>query len=281
VDSRENVLYLVFTEATERHPLAVNKRKNKKVEEGEIAFFERLYAEGAYHPTGWRLRLKRELDSLRRAAVGVELKRVLSLGCGDGQFELMLSPYAEQITALDISPQAIEIAQRNAARAKVTNVDFQCLALSDLSWDTQFDAVICLAFLHHVPEEDTPELLQQAFSHLRTGGLFYCQEPNRDGLLRKVGRVVLGKGYDKYHSPDERELVPRQLTRQLRAAGFGAIKVGYIDVTLIPAYYVMTDGPGAPFYLCRAVDWIWCHTPIAPLASGFYAHARKSVASKS
>ena len=255
----------------------MNQRNTKKVEEGEIAFFERLYAEGAYHAVGWRLRLARELESLRRAAGDIELKRVLSLGCGDGQFELMLSPFAEQITALDISQQAIEIARRNAARAEVKNVDFQCLALSDLSWESQFDAVICLAFLHHVPEEDTPDLLREAFAHLRPGGLFYCQEPNREGFLRKVGRVVLGKGYDKYHSPDERELVPTQLRRQLRAAGFASIKVGYIDLTLIPAYYVLTKGPSFPFYLRRAVDWVWCHTPLAPWASGFYAHAKKTL----
>jgi 2-polyprenyl-3-methyl-5-hydroxy-6-metoxy-1,4-benzoquinol methylase len=256
----------------------MSQRKNKTVEEGEIAFFERLYAEGLYHPVGWRLRLARELKSLLRAADGIPLNRVLSIGCGDGQFELMLAPHVEQITALDISQQAIEIARRNAGRAKVENVDFQCLALSDLSWDSQFDAVICLAFLHHVPEEDMPELLGQAFAHLKPGGLFYCQEPNRDGLLRKVGRVVLGKGYDKYHSPDERELVPKELVADLKGAGFAGIQVGYIDVTLIPAYYVLTKGPGAPFYLCRAIDWIWCHTPMAPLASGFYAYAKKKSA---
>jgi SAM-dependent methyltransferase len=253
----------------------MDDRKTKSVEEGEIAFFEKLYHDQAYHPVGWRIRLARELSSFRRAAKGMRLERVLSLGCGDGQFELMLAPYAEHITALDISSQAIEIARRNAEEANVTNVDYQCLPLSELSWEEQFDAVICLAFLHHVPEDDMPELLKQAFDHLKPGGIFYTQEPAKGGILRKVGRVVLGSSYDKYHSPDERELVPKQLTNQLRGAGFRRVKIGYIDLTLIPAYYVLTRGPGLPFYLCRAVDWAWCHTPLAPMASGFYAHARK------
>jgi 2-polyprenyl-3-methyl-5-hydroxy-6-metoxy-1,4-benzoquinol methylase len=253
----------------------MSQRDVKRIEEGEIAFFERLYSEGAYHPVGWRLRLSRELSSLRRAAGGIRLQRVLSLGCGDGQFELMLAPFAEQITALDISPQAIDIARRNAARAGVSNVDYQCLPLSELSWDSQFDAVICLAFLHHVPEEDTPELLEQAFAHLKPGGLFYTQEPSKLGLLRKVGRIVLGRRYDKFHSPDERELVPAELAAGLRAAGFDSVKIGYIDLTLIPAYYVLTRGPGLPFYVCRTIDWIWCHSPLARWASGFYAHATK------
>jgi 2-polyprenyl-3-methyl-5-hydroxy-6-metoxy-1,4-benzoquinol methylase len=256
--------------------LAMDQRETKRIEDDEIAFFERLYHDQAYHPVGWRLRLARELNSLRRAAGGVRLKRVLSLGCGDGQFELMLAPFAEQITALDISPQAIDIAQKNAARQNISNVDFRCLPLSGISWGDQFDAVICLAFLHHVPEPDLPDLLQQAFAHIKPGGFFYTQEPSRYGVLRKIGRIVLGAKYDAFHSPDERELVPRELTAELRAAGFDSVHTGYIDLTLIPAYYVLTRGPSAPFYLCLAVDWVWCHLPVARWASGFYAYAKKN-----
>jgi 2-polyprenyl-3-methyl-5-hydroxy-6-metoxy-1,4-benzoquinol methylase len=247
----------------------------KSVESGEIEFFDRLYHDQAYHPVGWKLRLSRELESLRRVAGGRSLGRVLSLGCGDGQFELMLAPHAEHVTALDISQQAIQIATDNAAAAGVTNVDYRCMALSELSWDDQFDTVLCLAFLHHVPEEDLADLLKRSFDHLTPGGLFYTQEPSKSGVLRAVGRVVLGKRYDTYHSADERELVPAEIAAALRAAGFKRVKIGYIDLTLIPAYYVLTRGPGIPFYACLGVDWAWCHSPFAKWASGFYAHARK------
>ena len=201
--------------------------------------------------------------------------RVLSLGCGDGQFELMLAPHAEHVTALDISRQAIEIATGNAVDAGVKNVDYRCMPLSELSWEDQFDTVICLAFLHHVPEEDLPELLKRSYDHLRPGGLFYTQEPSEGGILRTIGRVVLGKRYDKFHSPDERELVPEVISGALRDAGFESVKVGFIDLTLIPAYYILTSGPGVPFYLCVGVDWLWCHSPFARWASGFFAHGRK------
>lgn len=254
---------------------AMSERKPDTIEQGEIDFFERFYGEGAYHPTGWRLRLSRELKSLRRVAGKRGLGRVLSLGCGDGEFELMLSKYADQITALDISSQAIEIANRNAARRGVTNVDFRCMPLADLSWEDQFDTVICLAFLHHVPEDDLPLLLRAAYDHLKPGGLFYSQDPNIKGFMRKVGRVILRDNYDKYHTPDERELVPGEIATLLKDAGFRRVRIGYIDVTLIPSYFVVTKGPGAPFYLARAFDWAWCHSPVAKWASGFYASARK------
>jgi SAM-dependent methyltransferase len=254
----------------------MSEGKTKRIEADEIAFFEKLYGEQAYHPIGWRLRLARELNSIRRVVGRDRLGRVLSLGCGDGQFELMAAPFADHITALDISSQAVDIAKGNATRAEVKNVEFHCLPISELSWDSQFDVVVCLSFLHHVPEDDMPQLLQQAFAHLKPGGFFYSEEPNRQGVLRKIGRIVLGSRYDKYHTPDERELVPSELASDLRAAGFRSVRVGYIDLTLIPSYYVVTRGPGAPFYLLRAVDWMWCHSPVAPWASGFYVYARKT-----
>jgi 2-polyprenyl-3-methyl-5-hydroxy-6-metoxy-1,4-benzoquinol methylase len=253
----------------------MSRRETRRVEAEEIAFFERIYESQAYHAFASRLQLARELHSIRRAAGDVRLQRVLSLGCGDGEFELMLAPFAEEVTALDISPQAIEAAKRKAGEAEITNVDFRCLPLSELSWDSQFDAIICLAFLHHVPEVDLPDLLRQAFTHLKPGGFFYSQDPNRHGVLRKIGRLVLGAKYDEFHSPDERELVPRDLTAILRAAGFDSVQIGYIDLTLIPASFILTRGPGAPFYLCLGLDWIWCHSPFARWASGFYALARK------
>ena len=64
----------------------------REVEESERAlFFAGHYAERRYHPTGWRLRLERDARVPGAAAPGGRLGRVLSVGCGDGAFELMLA----------------------------------------------------------------------------------------------------------------------------------------------------------------------------------------------
>lgn len=241
----------------------------------EIEFFDKYYGQEAYNPLGWRLRLVREVNSLRKEMRGPKLGRVLSLGCGDGQFELLLAPWAEQVVGLDISPQGIEAAKRQAARQGIANVEFRCLSFSDLQWDDQFDTIICLAFLHHVPAGELPLLLQQCFSHLKPGGFFYSQDPNRRGVLRKMGRVVLGKNYDKYHTPDERELDPDELAGQLQAAGFSPVKLRYIDFTLIPALFILAKRPGWPLRFCVALDQLWCHSPLARWATGFVAVADK------
>ncbi len=250
-------------------------KRSDKIEADEIAFFAKYYENQAYNPTGWRLRLQRELRSLLRQSGEARLGRVLSLGCGDGQFELMLAPHAKQVTGLDISHEAIELAKRKTTAAKIDNVEFRCQPLSDLKWDETYDAIICLAFLHHVPPVELPTLLRQVYDHLVPGGFFYAQDPNVHGVLRKIGRVVLRDGYDRYHSPDERELNPSELISQMQETGFNKVRINYIDLTLIPALFVLAKGPRWPMYACSTVDWLWCRTPFAPWSSGFTTFARR------
>ncbi len=245
------------------------------IESKEITFFDKYYKGQAYNPLGWRLRLSREVRSLRRVLRQGTLGRVLSLGCGDGQFELLLAPWANHVVGLDISSQGIEIARRHAARADIRNVEFRCLPFSELRWDEQFDTIICLAFLHHVPEVELPGLLNHCFAHITPGGMFYSQDPNRNGVLRKLGRVVMGASYHDYHSPDERELDPPELASQLRTAGFSTVTIRHIDLTLIPALFLLAKRVSWPLFLCRPIDFLWCHSPLARWSSGFVAVAAK------
>ena len=250
-------------------------RTRAQVEAEEVAFFDRYYQSRAYNDLGWRLRIDREVRNIQRVAGHRKIRRVLSLGCGDGQFETALAPHVGHVTALDISPQAIELARRQVAIAGVTNVDFRCQPLAELEWETGFDAVVCLAFLHHLRPTDLPEILRTACRALAPDGFFYSQDPNAHGALRWLGRRTYGAIYHQYHSPDERELAPAELRADLLAAGFGQVQLGYIDVTLIPALFVLRNGPSSLLRLCRPFDWLWCHSPVARWASGFYAVGRR------
>lgn len=247
----------------------------REVEESERAFFAGYYAERRYHPTGWRLRLERDARVLCAAAPGGRLGRVLSVGCGDGAFELMLAERADSVLGVDISPEAIEMARAGQARAGVRNVEFRCLSVVDLDVNERFDTVVCVAFLHHLPAAALPYFLATTFDRMRPGALFYSQDPSVHGILRFVGRLLLGSGYDKYHSRDERELDPAEITDALRSAGFTGIDVRYIDITLIPALYFFARGPDAIQQACAIFDRLWCASPLARWASGFSVVARR------
>ena len=246
----------------------------RRIEDDERRFFARYYAEQTYHPVGWRLRLERDARILRAAAPGGRLGRVLSVGCGDGQFELLLAPVAERVTGIDLSPEAIAAAEKARTATGIDNVEFRCQTLADLRWDDSFDTIVCLAFLHHLPEPDLLNFLSTARRHLHPGGLFYAQDPNARGILRAVGRRLMGQRYHAFHTPDERELDPDEMVSALRAAGFGAVEVRFVDLTLIPALYLWKRGASWPMRLAAAIDRVWCAGPFARWASGFAVIAR-------
>ncbi|MBM4383536.1 MAG: class I SAM-dependent methyltransferase [Deltaproteobacteria bacterium] len=246
-----------------------------RVEDDERAFFARYYAEQQYNALGWRLRMRRDLRVLLAAAGEKGPGRVLSIGCGDGAFELLLAQHAEHVVALDLSPEAIAVAQRAQARDGVRNVEFRCMSFRDLAWSERFDTIVCLAFLHHVAEAELPGFLRDCVAHLEPGGLFFSQDPNVNGALRAVGRVLLGRKYHAFHTPDERELDPDATRRQLQGAGLEGVALRHVDLTLIPASYVLKRGPDFALRVLSWIDRAWCATPLAPWASGFAAWGRR------
>lgn len=245
------------------------------VEERERAYFDEHYDQEACHPLGLELRLRRELENLLRLRGAKPLGRVLSIGCGEGSFELMLAPHAEAVVGIDLAAPGIDAATQRASEAGAQNLEFRCIPVSRLDWGERFDAIVSLGFLHHVPKEELPELLAKCREHIRPGGFFYSQDPNVNGLMRKIGRVLLGKSYDQYHSPDERELDPDEIKGSLLAAGFDDVALGDIDFTLIPIQYYLPTGPGAIMHLARAIDRLWCALPLTRWSSGFTAFATR------
>jgi 2-polyprenyl-3-methyl-5-hydroxy-6-metoxy-1,4-benzoquinol methylase len=250
--------------------------ERERSEAAELDFFARTFGEQAYSPAGWRLQKQRELRLLLAAAGSRGLGRVLSIGCGDGAFERMLAPHAESVLAVDLSPVAVEIAERQRAAEGIGNLAFRCASFRELPWQEPFDTIVCLAFLHHVPEQETAGLLRACFTHLAPQGLFFSQDPNVHGALRAVGRVVLGRRYHAFHTPDERELDPDQLAAQLRAAGFASVAIHHVDLTLIPSCFLFARAPAWLFRVLAALDRLWCASPLARWSSGFAAVARRA-----
>ncbi len=236
----------------------------------ERAFF----ASWASHPYGDALRLRRELALLLRARPG-GLGEVLSLGCGRGRFERMMARQANQVLGVDSSPESIEDARRATQREGVTNVRFERADVLDLALDRQFDTVVCLGFLHHLREDEAIALLRRIRDHLRPGGLLYTQDPSARGILRRLGRRILGDRYHAYHTQDERELDPASVRALVLAAGFARAEIRYMDFFLIPGMQLFARAPRLLMAAFHEIDRALCALPTAPLASGFAVEATR------
>jgi ubiquinone/menaquinone biosynthesis C-methylase UbiE len=186
-----------------------------------------------------------------RAQLGPS-SRVLSLGCGDGAIELRLARSVGEVVGYDVSQVAIEQAETRARQAGLANVSFE---VADLREPLQtpadgFDAVCAFAFLHHLPPEGLRQSLHVSLRTLRPGGVFYSVDPSAHRLVRHLSRLVQ-RTYDRYHSPDERELEPEALAALCKDVGFTNPMTWPTDFFVGPLGWLT---PGMPDPLAAPLD---------------------------
>jgi SAM-dependent methyltransferase len=190
----------------------------------ELTHHEALYSGFAQHhfakPAVRALRRHLVRRILTVSGAG-KASRVLSLGCGIGDTELLLAPHLGFVAGFDLSPAAIHQAREDAARLGVANVEFCEGDIERVKFaESGFDAVIGIFFLHHLPASHLTRAIQRIHRWLKPGGIFYGLDPNRWRLSGALGRLLVPRLMRRYQTPDEHELKPAEIARLFRAAGF-------------------------------------------------------------
>lgn len=96
----------------------------------------------------------------------IQGKTALDIGCGTGEFSRLLASRFDKVFAIDLSPNMIAVARQRSRQ--FSNIDFQVADIMD--WELpgeQFDAVVSIATLHHLPIEN---LLPHLKAALKPGG---------------------------------------------------------------------------------------------------------------
>ena len=183
-----------------------------------------------------------------RATGAGRAQHVLSLGCGDGSIERLLAPHVGSVTGVDISPVAI--AQARAKSTGSLNVSFH----AGEAWPAgPYDVVAAFAFLHHLDDAAIRATLRAARAALRPGGVFYSSDPSARRAVA-LFRGLVRRAYERYHSPDERELDPHALNKLFIEAGFARVELGFTDYFLGPLAWLAPGTPRAVAALLEAAD---------------------------
>ena len=237
-----------------------------EVTQRELAYHEKLYSGFAQQhfarPAVRALRAHMVERILKLTAAGPR-SRVLSIGCGIGDTELLLAPKVGEVTGVDLSPAAIRQARADAERLGIGNARF----VEGTRADGRFDAVIAIFFLHHLPDPELAALPARLREWLAPGGAFYSLDPSRRRLSGTVGRLLIPGMMKRYQTEDERELDPESTAAIFANAGFQT-RVSMYDFCSSPLAGLF-PGWRAGYRLARVVDDAVLRTPLRRWGSNF------------
>lgn len=158
-------------------------------------------------------------------------QRVLDLGCGNGKLISGL-PAGTQYIGTDFSQSLL-----SEAAKLYPNHDFRLGNVLDPEhWDNlgKFEAIFCVAVLHHIPEKDQQiYVMRQIKEHLAPGGFLYLTVWNLS--QEKFAQYRVGDHYEvPYNKKWKRYCVPydtQSMTTLMSEAGLFIEEIFYADRT--------------------------------------------------
>jgi 2-polyprenyl-3-methyl-5-hydroxy-6-metoxy-1,4-benzoquinol methylase len=156
-----------------------NARRLKPV---DPAVLERYARPGQLYPKEYCFRL---LGDVRG-------KSVLDVGCGEGEDAMILARLGAQVTGLDVSAGAINLATKRAALNGISDsTRFVCAPLQATTLpEKSFDVLWIDNVLHHVLD-DLEGTMRALLRAAKPGALIVCSEPvNLNRTLRKIRFLV-------------------------------------------------------------------------------------------
>jgi SAM-dependent methyltransferase len=178
---------------------------------------------------------------------------VLELGCGAGGLSGELVRRGAELTALDVSPEMVEL-----ARSRVDATFLVAPAERTGLPSEAFDLVVGKAVLHHL---DVPAAAREIHRVLRPGGrAVFFENQDRNPILRVARRRLWGARHLHWVGTEDE--------RALSAADFAALR-GHFAVDLsYPSFYffeALSRALGHRLHrpLSRLDGLVWRHLPAA------------------
>jgi SAM-dependent methyltransferase len=239
----------------------------------ELEYHEKLYsgfAQAHFARPAVRALRRHMVERILQVTGASTRSRVVSLGCGIGDTELLLAPHVKEVVGVDLSPRAIRQARSDAVTLGIKNAHFE----EGSAAEGPFDVAIAIFFLHHLPDGPLAEFPRRVAEMLAPHGVFYSLDPSRFRLSGAVGRRVVPGLMKKYQSPDERELESEATAALFRDAGFDA-RTDMYDFVSSPLAGLF-PGWRLGYRAARALDGAILRIgPLRRLGSNFELIARK------
>jgi ubiquinone/menaquinone biosynthesis C-methylase UbiE len=121
-------------------------------------------------------------------------KKVLDVGCGNGQYAVLFSLFGAEVCAFDLSAVGVEVGKRIAeANGVSSRCKFTVQNASSTNYgDEEFDIIVFHETLHHVIKY--PGVRDETLRILKSGGIVVCAESLRGNVLFDLARKITMRG---------------------------------------------------------------------------------------
>ncbi len=133
------------------------------------------------------------------AREGVKPRTAVDLACGTGSVAILLAQEGLQVTAVDISPEMLTVAQQKA-QAQDNSPLFICQPLQELCLPRGVDLAVCaLDSLDYILDpKDCAEAIRRVYKVLNPGGIFIFDVNTPEKLRAMDSQVFLDEDEDVY-----------------------------------------------------------------------------------
>lgn len=129
-------------------------------------------------------------------------KDILEIGPGPGFYtrDMCVAPTVEHYTGMDINSAFLDYLRPRLEAVKNTKANFNYQLIRDnflnVSFKNQFDCIILLSTVHHIPNRI--DLFKKLHEFLKPGGIIFCMDPSHY-ILRALSlvRKMIFAGYLK------------------------------------------------------------------------------------
>lgn len=186
--------------------------------QGEREYFARIGEAGRQHAARKPFSDEHCLEYLVNVTAFMALMRppparIAEFGCGTGWLGLLFAERGYEIVGVDISPDAIAIAEQLRDARQLTNATYHVADYEDIRIDPPVDYVLFHDALHHAESEIAA--LRAAHAALVPGGAVFCIEPG-EGHSQAASSIRAVREFGVH----EKDMPPRHILRTARQAGF-------------------------------------------------------------
>ena len=130
---------------------------------------------------------------------GVQPRTAVDLACGTGSVALLLAEKGIRVTAVDMSPEMLTVAQQKAQEADL-DIQFVCQYLQHLHLPVGVDLAVCaLDSMDYILDpKDCAQAINRVYKALNPGGCFIFDVNTPEKLRAMDGQVFLDEDDDVY-----------------------------------------------------------------------------------